>query len=62
MTPFTPNQKFINTHANPDTQRDKLAPDISIYPINDQPQGDAKTDFSKMVLFVEFKSDDTSIP
>ena len=62
MTPFAPNQKFIDTHANPDTQRDNLAPDISIYPINDQPQGDTKTDFSKMVLFVEFKFDDTSDP
>lgn len=42
--------------------RDKLAPDISIYPINDQPQGDAKTDLSKMDLFVEFKIGDTCDP
>jgi hypothetical protein len=49
-------------HANPDTQRDKLAPDISIYSINDQPQGDAKTDFSKMELFVNFKIANTSDP
>ncbi|KAF8224713.1 hypothetical protein L208DRAFT_1409789, partial [Tricholoma matsutake] len=62
VTPFAPKLKFIDTHANPDTQRDKLAPDISIYPINDQPQGDAKTDFSKMDLFVEFKIADTSDP
>ncbi|KAF8234088.1 hypothetical protein L208DRAFT_1394550, partial [Tricholoma matsutake] len=62
VTPFAPKLKFIDTHANPDTQRDKLAPDISIYPINDQPQGDAKTDFSKMELFVEFKKADTSDP
>jgi len=62
VTPFAPKLKFIDTHANPDTQRDKLAPDIGIYSINDQPQGDAKTDFSKMDLFVEFKIADTSDP
>ena len=62
MTPFTPKLKFIDTHASPDTQRDKLSPDIGVYPINDQPQGDAKTDFSKMDLFVEFKIADTSDP
>ena len=33
MTPFAPNAKFIDTHANLDIQRDNLAPDISIYPI-----------------------------
>ena len=62
MTPFAPKLKFIDTHANPDTQRDKLAPDVSVYPINDQPQGDAQTDFSKMELFVEFKFANTSDP
>ena len=55
VTPFAPKLKFIDIHANPDTQPDKLAPDIGIYPINDQSQGDSKTDFSKMDLFVEFK-------
>jgi hypothetical protein len=54
--------KFIDTHANPDTECDKLAPDIGVYPIDDQPQGDAKTDFSKMDLFIEFKIAVTSDP
>jgi len=54
--------KFIDTHADPDTECDKLAPDIGVYPIDDQPQRDAKTDFSKMDLFIEFKIADTSDP
>jgi hypothetical protein len=37
-----------------DTQRDSLAPDISVYAPDNVPDADAKTDFSKMVLFVEF--------
>jgi hypothetical protein len=53
---------FINTHTNPDTQCDKLAPDIGVYPINYQPQGDPKTDFSTMDLFVKFKFANTSDP
>ncbi|KIM74915.1 hypothetical protein PILCRDRAFT_827745 [Piloderma croceum F 1598] len=59
---FAPSLKFVDTHANPDTQHDKLAPDIGIYPIDDQPQGGAKTDFSRMDLFIEFKFTDTSDP
>ena len=55
MTAFAPNLKFTDTHANPDTECDKLTPDVGVYPTNDQPQDDAKTDFSKMHLFVEFK-------
>jgi hypothetical protein len=42
--------KFIDTHSNPDTECDKLAPDAGGYPIDDQPQGD------------EFKIADTSDP
>jgi hypothetical protein len=53
---------FIDTHPNPDTECDKLAPDIGVYPIGDQPQGDTKTDFSKMDLLIEFKIVDTSDP
>jgi hypothetical protein len=34
VTPFAPNSEFIDTHVNPDTRRDKLAPDISIYLID----------------------------
>jgi hypothetical protein len=59
---FAPSLKFVDTHANPDTQRDTLAPDIAVYPIADQPQGGAKTDFSRMDLFIEFKFADTSNP
>ena len=62
MTPFARKLKLVDTHVNPDTQRDKLAPDLSIYPIDDQPEGDAKTDFSKMHLFVEFKTAESSDP
>ena len=54
--------KFIDTHSNPDTECDKLAPDVGIYPIDDQPQGNTKTDFSKMDLFIEFKIAATSDP
>jgi hypothetical protein len=54
--------KFIDTHANPDTECDKLAPDIGVYLIDDQPQRDAKTDFSKMDLFIEFKIADLLNP
>jgi hypothetical protein len=44
VTPFIPKLKFIDTHANPDTQYDNLVPDVGIYTINNQPQGNAKTD------------------
>jgi hypothetical protein len=43
---FAPSLKFVDTHANPDTQRDTLAPDIAVYPIADQSQGDAKTEWT----------------
>jgi len=62
VTPFAPKLRLIDTHANPDTECDKLAPDVGVYPIHDQPQGDTKTDFSKMDLFIEFKIKDTSDP
>ena len=53
---------LIDTHANPDTQRDNLAPDISVYAEDNVPDADAKTDFSKMELFVELKRAETSDP
>jgi hypothetical protein len=56
---FAPSLKFVDTHANPDTQCDTLAPDIAIYP---KPQGGTKTDFSRMDLFIKFKFADTSDP
>jgi len=59
---FAPSLKFVDAHAIPDTLRDKLTPDICVYPLSDQPQGDAKTDFSRMDLFIEFKFADTSDP
>ena len=62
MKPFAPNFKFIDTSVNPDVQRDKLAPDLSIYHKDDQPEGNAKTDFSKMDLFVKFKAAESSDP
>jgi hypothetical protein len=59
---IAPELKFVDTHPKPDTQRDTLTPDISIYTIDNQPRGDAKTDFSKMDLFVELKSAARSDP
>jgi hypothetical protein len=53
---------LVDTHANPDTQRDSLAPDISVYAPDNVPDADAKTDFSKMELFVEFKFAEISDP
>ena len=53
---------LIDTHANPDTQRDSLAPDISVYANNNVPEADAKTDFSKMELFIELKLAEASDP
>jgi hypothetical protein len=52
----------VDTHANPDTQWDNLAPDISVYADDNVPDADAKTDFSKMELFVELKFAETSDP
>jgi hypothetical protein len=49
---------FIDTHANPDTQRDNLAPDISVYADDNVPIAEVKTDFSKMELFIELKTSD----
>ena len=53
---------LVDTHANPDVQRDNLAPDISVYADDNVPDADAKTDFSKMELFVELKFAETSDP
>src|ERR1700691_1540339 len=53
---------LVDTHANPDTQWDNLAPDISVYADDNVPDADAKTDFSKMELFVELKFAETSDP
>jgi hypothetical protein len=51
---------LVDTHANPDAKRDNLAPDISVYAADNVPNDDAKTDFSKMELFVELKFAKTS--
>ena len=53
---------LVDTHANPDTQRDNFAPDISVYTPDNVPDTDAKTDFFKMELFVEFKFAEISDP
>ena len=36
---------LADTHANPDAQRNNLAPDISVYAADNVPDADAKTDF-----------------
>ena len=53
---------LVDTHANPDPQRDNLAPDISVYAYDDVPDAATKTDFSKMDLFIELKLAETSDP
>jgi hypothetical protein len=53
---------FVDIYANPDAQRDNLAPDISIYAADTVPDANAKTDFSKMELLVELKFAETSDP
>jgi hypothetical protein len=53
---------LVDTHANPDTHRDNLAPDISLYTADNVPDADTKTDFSKMELFIELKFAETSDP
>jgi len=50
------------THANPDTLRDNLAPDVAVYAADNVPYDEAKTNFSKMELFVELKFAETSDP
>jgi hypothetical protein len=42
---------LVDTHANPDAQRDNLAPDVPVYAADDVPDADTKTDLSKMELF-----------
>jgi hypothetical protein len=53
---------LVDTHANPDTQRDNLAPVISAYTDDNVPDADAETDFSRMELFIELKLVEASDP
>jgi hypothetical protein len=53
---------LVGTLANGDALRDNLAPDISVYAADNVPDADAKTDFSRMELFVELKFAETSDP
>ena len=46
--PFVDKLVLVDTHANPDPQRDNLAPDISVYVDDDVPDTDTKTDFSEL--------------
>jgi hypothetical protein len=62
VTAFVDKLLLVDTHANPDAQRDNLTPDISVYATDNVPDADAKTDFSKMELFVELKFAETSNP
>jgi hypothetical protein len=48
--------RFIDTHDFPDVKGDKLVPDVSIYSSKNEPEGDTRTDFSKMDIFVELKA------
>jgi hypothetical protein len=52
----------VDTHANPDAQRDNIAPDVSVYAADNIPDADTRTDFSKMELFVELKFAESSDP
>jgi len=62
VTAFVDKLVLVDTHANPDAQRDNLSPDISVYADDNLLDADAKTDFSKMELFVELKFAETSDP
>jgi hypothetical protein len=53
---------LIDTHTNPDTQRDNLVPDISVYADDNVPDAGTNTDFSKMELFIELKLAEASDP
>ena len=53
---------LIDTHANPDAQRDNLAPDISLYMADNVLDADTRTDFSGMGLFIKFKFAESSHP
>jgi hypothetical protein len=61
-TAFAPKLVLIDTHADPDTQRDNLAPYISVYADDNVPDADAKTDFSKTELLIELKRAETYDP
>jgi hypothetical protein len=62
VTAFVDKLVLVDTHANGDVQRDNLAPDISVYAVDNVPDADAKTDFPRMELFVELKFAETSDP
>ena len=53
---------LVDTHANPDAQRDNLALDVSVYAADNIPDTDTKTDFSKMELFIDLKFAESSDP
>ena len=53
---------LVDTHANPDPQRENPTPDISVCANDDVPNADTKTDFSKMELFMELRLAETSDP
>ena len=61
-TAFADKLVLVDTHTNPDSQRDNLAPDTSVYANANVPDADTKMDFSKMELFIELKFAETSDP
>ena len=47
--------KIYDIHSYKDPTCDHLSPDVTLYHINDEPDGDHITDFSRMEMFVELK-------
>jgi hypothetical protein len=49
---FTDKLILMDTHANPDPQRDNLVPDISVHANNNVPATNTKMHLSMMELFI----------
>jgi hypothetical protein len=63
LKPLVPGMVFVDTHSNPDTERDRLAPDIAGYHKDDRPDSEKRlTDFPKMSSFVELKKSENADP
>ncbi|KAF8958762.1 hypothetical protein BDZ97DRAFT_1634167, partial [Flammula alnicola] len=63
LKPLVPGMVFVDTHSNPDTERDRLAPDIAGYRNDDRPDLEqGLTDFPKMSTFVELKKLESADP
>ncbi|KAF9475561.1 hypothetical protein BDN70DRAFT_864698 [Pholiota conissans] len=62
VTPYMPGLVLFDTHSKPDSERDGLKPDCSVYYSNDLPNSEKPTDFSKMLSFIEFKGKPSQDP